>query len=547
MWRQRILLFIIFLCLVSLAYYFFSNKSQDLSYTKQEPTYGGVYRRAFADSFITLDPARIKDSNSHEVARQIFDGLVCFDGKGAIVPALCEDWTISEDKLTYVFRIRNNVKFHSNVCGRPTKNGGRKLTVLDVVYTFKRLLAPNDNFQNALYWVIKGAKDFTEQKSNDITGIRILDEQRVEFTLNSPFSPFVSLLAMCNAFIVPHEDADELDTCPVGTGPFYWMGKNGDTLCLNANNEYYQGRPWLDRIEFPVITDENRRFSDFMAGQLSQVDVPDSIYKRVKQDAILSPNLVETNLWGINYLGFNLNEKPFDNLALRKALNYAVDRENIVKLVLNGRAQVAKGILPPGISGYNEELVGYEYDIEKAKKYLEEAGYPNGKGLPQITLKYNKDPIHTRTAEFIQANFRDIGVECKLKGLEFGEHLADIESGKTSFFRMGWTVDYPDPDALLHTMFHSSNIKVAYNFTRFNNAEFDKILDLARFETEQDERAKLYKKAEKYVVEEAPCIFMYFYTLNVLLKPQVRGFSIGPMGESVVEYRHLWLTSASQE
>lgn len=505
---------------------------------------GGTYRRAFADSFLMLDPAFIKDSNSHEICRQIFDGLVEFDENANVLPAIAAKWNISDDKLVYTFFLRNDVKFHKEAGGHPTKNGGRTVVADDILYSFQRLLKPHQDSQAAFFWVIKGAREFSEGQSKNIAGIKIIASDTIEFTLEKPFAPFVSLLAMCNSFIVPFEDAESepgMAVVPVGTGPFYWSGRASETIILNANNEYFRGRPFLDKLEFVIIEDEMARFDAFMKNQLMQVDVPDSQYRNVKQNPQLAVNLLEASMWGTNYLGMNVNEKPFNNILVRKALNYAVDRETIVKLVLNDRAQIANGILPPGIPGHDFDLAGYNYDLPKAKALLAEAGYPEGKGLPALTLFFNRDAIHARTAEFVMANLKDIGISCVAEELEFGDHLRAVEEGRAHFFRLGWNVDYPDPDNFLYTLFHSSNISVGYNFSRLSLPELDKILDQARFETEMLAREKLYQQAEKLIVEQAPWVFLYFYTSHVLHQPGVKGLTLGPMGESLIQYRRIWL------
>lgn len=510
-----------------------------------KPVNGGVYRRAFADSFIVLDPASIKDSNSHEVCRQMYDGLVEFGKDAQPVPSLAKSWQISDDKLFYTFKLQPNVRFHSVSGGKPTKNGGRILTAEDVVYTFNRLLRPSDDFQGAFFQVIKGSAELVSGKSEKLSGIKAISSDTVQFELEKPFAPFVSLLGMCNAFIVPREDTEGVDVDlkknPVGTGPFQWVGKEGETLVLEANKEHFRGRPHLDKLEFPVISAESDRFKSFQRGELMHVDVPDSEYKNLKQDPILAKDLLEASRWGTNYLGMNLRKPPLDNKLVRKALNYAIDRGAIVKLVLNGRAKIAHGVLPPGIPGFDPALEGYSYDLEKARQLLAEAGYPGGKGFPEIVLQYNKDIIHTRIGEFILANLNDLGIGCRIVEMDFGSHLKSVESGEAMFFRMGWTVDYPDPDSFLYTLFHSSNIGNGYNFTGLKIDELDKILDKARFETESERRVSLYRRAEKLIVEEAPWIFLYFYTTHLLHQPEVRGIELGAMGQPFIEYRNIWL------
>ncbi len=533
-----------FLLAISLFQAGCSNSSVETPVAKVVvPKQGGVYRRAFADSYIVLDPALIKDSNSHEVCRQLYDGLIEFDENARPAPAIAESWEISQDKLVYLFKLREDVHFHAFSGGKPTANGGRILTAEDVVYTFNRLLKSEKDHQGAFFNVIKGAADYAAEKTESLPGVTAVSSFTVKFELEKPFAPFVSLLGMCNAFIVAREDvaSGDLSTNPVGTGPFTWSGRQKDSLILTANDRYYRKRPWLDRIEFLVVADEAARFEMFRKGELMHVDVPDSEYRNVKQNSELAPLLLETSRWGTNYLGMNMKKPPFDSKLVRQALNFAIDRQVIVQLVLNDRARIANGVLPPGITGFDPKLEGYGYDPQKARELLAQAGFPNGKGFPEIELQYNKDVIHTRIGEFILANFGDIGIKCRIRELDFGPHLQSVESGEAAFFRMGWTVDYPDPDSFLYTLFHSSNIGHSYNFPGLNNPELDKLLDQARFETENEKRVGLYRQAERLIVDEAPWVFLYFYTTHLLRQPQVNGITLGPMGQPFINYRLIWL------
>jgi peptide/nickel transport system substrate-binding protein/oligopeptide transport system substrate-binding protein len=474
--------------------------------------------------------------------------LLEFDELAQLQPAIASEWSISDDKLIYTFKLRDDIRFHKVAAGKPTYNGGRLLDAQDVLYSFRRLLKPQEDSQAAFFWMIKGAREFSSGESPDISGIRVVASHTIVFELEKPFAPFISLLAMANTFVVPHEDAEGqpggLAAVPVGTGAFRWQGRQGDTLMLTANENYFRGRPWLEHLEFPVIRDEIERFTAFNQGRLSHVDVPDSQYRNVKQDPARSACLIETNLWGSNYLGMNLQKPPFNNRLVRQALNYALDRETIVRIVLNGRVQVANGVLPPGVPGHNDAMSGYSYDLTRARQLLAEAGFPDGQGFPQITLQYNRDAIHSRTAEFILANLRDIGINCVVRELEFGEHLTSVEEGNVEFFRMGWTVDYPDPDSFLYTLFHSSNIGSGYNFSHINNPEIDALLDRARFETSMEKRIPLYHQVEKLIVDEAPWVFLHFYSAHLLHRPEVKGIKLGPMGESLMQYRHIWLANS---
>jgi len=511
------------------------------------PIYGGVFKRAFSSGVLTLDPCEVSDSFSHEVCRQIFDGLVEFDPEGKVVPALADKWTISQDGLIYTMMLRPNCRFQaiSGPNDLPTQNGGRLVTAEDVEYTFRRVLTPKILARRAkLFWVIKGARQFNEGAKPSIEGIKVISSDTVSFTLEKPFAPFLSLLALSNTFILPKEDVEHLKKdfawSPVGTGPFIWGGKSGETIILKANQNYFRGRPYLDRIEFPIIPDESESFAAFKRGELMDVAVPDPEYKNVKQDPVWAPYFQESSRWGTYYLGFNVATFPFDNIKVRQAINYAIDREAIVKLILNDRARVANGVLPPGILAYNNALKGYSYNLEKAKTLLAEAGYPDGKGFPEITLQINRDSIHSRTSEFILANLRDLGINCNIKEVEFQEHLATLESGKAPFFRSGWTVDYPDPDDFLYTLFHSENIGSGMNFGCYSNAKVDDLLTRARNEIDTKKRIELYQRAEEYIVDDAPWVFIYHYTTHLLCQSYVRGLAITPMGTTFILYRKAW-------
>jgi oligopeptide transport system substrate-binding protein len=534
-----------------------------------QPRGGGVYRRAFSDGFMVLDPGLVKDSFSHEVCRQIFEGLVEFDVETRVIPALAERWEISPDRLQYTFHLRPDARFHDTVGEppRPTRNGGRSVTAADVAFTFNRLLDPTvPGRRGQAFLVIKGAQTYRDRltagsatvvlpppgeslvtgASQGIEGIEVLGSHTVRFTLEKPFAPFISQLALSNAFIVPIEDAlateIPLASEPVGAGPFVWAGRNGETMRLRANERYYQGRPFLDRVEFPVIPDGIDRFKAFMRGELDHVDVPDQEYVNIKHDPKWSKLFQETSRWGTYYLGFNVRQFPFDQLKVRQAINEAVDREAIVKLILNDRARVAKGVLPPGITAFNPNLRGYSYDLAKARELLAEAGFPNGQGLPPITLQFNQDHVHERTSELIQANLRDLGIDCQVRVVDFQEHLRTVESGEAGFFRMGWTCDYPDPDNFLYTLFHSENRGAGGNFSGYANERVDHLLERARFEVDPKDRIPLYQQAEQLIVDDAPWVFVYHYTTHLLAQPYVHGIVMTPMGSPFIRYRTIHLS-----
>lgn len=223
---------------------------------------------------------------------------------------------------------------------------------------------------------------------------------------------------------------------------------------------------------------------------------------------------------------------------LRQAINYAIDREALIELVKNGRATPAKGVLPPGMFGYNPDLKGYTYDPEKAKELLKEAGYPDG---IKLTLQYNTSDGHKRIAEALQQQLKAVGIDMELKNVDWGAHLDSVENNQVPFFRMGWVVDYPDPDNFLYVLLCSDNIGPKGNYTRFSNPKFDELVKAARVETDPEKRLKLYQEAEQIVVEEAPWVFIYHYTTHQVLQNYVKGYKLPSFGAYSAKYTDVWM------
>jgi peptide/nickel transport system substrate-binding protein/oligopeptide transport system substrate-binding protein len=508
----------------------------------------------------TLDPKEIEDTFSHEVCRQIFDGLFEVDTdstamtgaplpESRVQPSLVATWSCTDDRLTYRFQLRPDCRFHATFGPQeaPTANGGRMVVAEDVEFTFKRLLSPDfKSPRRKAFWVIKGAQAFSEGATQHLEGIRVISSDTVDITLERPFAPFLAMLSLSNAFIVPREDVEALKegfaATPVGAGPFFWAGKQDQTIVLKPNRNYYRGRPYLDGIEFSAVKDELDRFQRFKKGELSVTDVPDPEYKNVKADPGLMPYCQEVSRWGTQYLGFNVTIPPFNDVRVRRAFNYAIDRETIVKLILNDRAKIAKGVLPPGILGYSRELEGYRFNQKKAAELLNAAGYPQGKGFPEITLQTNKDSMHSRICEFMLANLRDIGINCSIKEVEFKDHLVGIIAGQVPFFRLGWSVDYPDPDNMIYLLFHSANHGAEGNYSMYTNPTVDQLLDQGRFELDSRQRLAAYQKAEQIIVDDAPWVFVYHYTTHLLSQPTIRGLVLTPMGSPYINYRKIWFS-----
>lgn len=343
---------------------------------------GGVYRRPLGNDPSTLDPARIRDIYSLSVARQVLDGLVQFDQTLTITPALAQYWKASRDGLTWTFMLRKGVKFHH----------GREVTAEDVVYSFTRILDPQVKSGAAdLFANIKGAREFREGRAKTVSGLSALDRHTVQVILDEAPVPFVSVLAVGHAKIVPkdvvEQQRDAFGTHPIGTGPFrFSRWERGKEIVLEANRDYFDGPPKLARVVYRIFPGENfaAMYEEFERGNLEDTPIPTQEYRRILAEG--NHIYIKRPMQSVRFYGFNTRVKPLDDRRVRQAIIYAIDRGALVEEVLLGRYILAHGILPPGTQGFNPKVKGYPYDPQRSRELLAEAGYPGGRGLPPIQI-----------------------------------------------------------------------------------------------------------------------------------------------------------------
>lgn len=511
----------------------------------QTPRQGGTYQFSLGPSDPpSLDPAHVTDTTSHAVVSELFDGLVELDREMRVRPAIAERWEIATDGRTYRFFLRKGVRFQN----------GREVTAEDFRYSFLRVLDPKTRSERT--WILdklEGAAEFLAGRAADVRGIRVRDRYALDLRLGEPFPPFLALLAYPAAMVVPREAVEragaDFSVRPVGTGPFRlteW--RRDDRLVLTASPNYFRGRPHLDRIVFRIIPEDLTRLQEFKAGALHHSDVPAGLYQSIAADPALRGRLHSQSILGIQAVRLNLEVPPFaGNVKLRQALNHAVDKEAFARVIMEGRVKPAAGILPPGMPGYSGGLAGYPFDRARARQLLAEAGFPEGKGLPPLTLHYNTSLTNRRLAEFVQAQLAEVGVKVELAALDWPAYLKLVDAGQTQMHRMGWIADYPDPENFLTVLFHSRNIGARGNTSRYRNPEVDALLDRADHAMGEAERVRLYQQAERRIVEDAPWIFLNYYSTDLLVHPAVRNLveQLSPMDSSptisLVQMRLVWL------
>lgn len=538
---------------------------------------GGIFVANELENIRSLDPVGINDVVSHHVSHQIYDGLIDLDTNLHIIPMLAKRWEISPDGLTYTFYLRNDVTFHDNECFPGGK--GRKFIAQDVVYSFTRVLDPRtgslgfDFYKN----YVEGAKEYNEEISKatsekrepklaEVTGYKALNDTTFQIKLKKSFAPFIYYMCQGFAYIVPKEAVEKYGKDyfqnPVGTGPFVFQNWTPDLeINLKRNPNYWDKDthgnqiPYLEGVKFRFIKDLSQQLLEFKNGNLYEsYRIPNELFKSiVNEDKTLTPEYSQFTVQrktalSTQYYGFLVTSKTFSDVRVRQAFNYAIDREKILKYVLNGSATdpAIYGMVPPVMPNYNAKQVkGYTFDLVKAKQLMTEAGYPGGKGFPEVTLNINEGGgRNTQIAEAIQDMLKEIGVTVKLQLLQFAQHLDNIDAGRSDFYRLGWNADYPDPETFLN-LFYGKNVPAnpkdvsPINSFRYVNPQYDALFEKAIATVDIAERNKLYEQAEQLAVNDAVCLFIYYDEDWRLVQSFVRGFALDPMHR--VNMRFTWL------
>jgi oligopeptide transport system substrate-binding protein len=465
----------------------------------------------------SLDPHQLFTLAETQILNQVYEGLVQYDQKTLQpVPALAEKWELSADGLKYTFHLRKGVKFHN----------GREFTADDVKFTFNRLIdakVATTYARSIVIGSIAGFADADAGKATELSGIKVVDPQTVEITLSAPNSAFLPILTMTQAVIVPKEattDAKKFAESPLGTGPFKFVEwKRQEQITLVANPDYWRGKPQIDRAILRVIPEKSAAMVEFTAGNLDMVSVPPPDIARVRADASLKDRLQDIGVLSSWWMFLNLNQAPLDNVKVRQALNYAVDRDSIVKSVLQGQGVPSNGPIPIGLSPYDPNYKFYSFDLDKAKQLLTEAGFPNGIDLEIRTWT---DETENRTLLAIQATWAKANIRAKITRSEYTAYINDMTPCHMQIGTYSWTADYADADNFTLGMMGLGNPTMAgCGFGKIPNYEEParKALTLPLGK----ERDALYQQFEKAAVENAVGVFVYYFGRTLLVAPNVKG------------------------
>lgn len=497
---------------------------------------GGTYRRPLRDNPTSLDPARTADIYAYTVIQQLFDGLVQFDSHLTPVPAIAGFWEASADGLVWTFYLRQGVKFHN----------GREVTAEDFVYSFTRLLDPGVQSPVANFFKhIRGAEAFHKGTVTQVEGLQALDRSTLRIVLQEPYAPFLSILAMANAKVVPREEieqrGEQFGRQPVGSGPFRLHVWENQQIVVQAFEHYYEGRPFLDQIVFTIGKKDVDALQAFLQGDVEESVVPISRAAEVRTDErYRSYTHVQKPALHLLYIGFNMQKTPFMNPKVRQAFNYAIDEEAIVRDIRGPGSTVAHNILPPGMPGYTPVRLGYAYNPQRARELLAEAGYPGGKGLPVIDLWYSsKEETTPRELAAYRTSLAAIGVTLEIHEAESWQALdALLTEGKASMFRLGWHSDIPDPDHFFFPLLFSAS---KTNRGAYQNPQLDRLITEARRETKYLRRIALYRDIEQLAITDAPWINQHHRVFEYLYQPYVQGVESSALGAQYIPMKKVWL------
>jgi len=452
----------------------------------------------------SLDPHASNDQPSSRVNKQIYNTLVEATEDMEIEPGLAESWE-QVDETTWRFKLREGVKFHN----------GEELRASDVKFSLDRMM----NSPEVAH--IVGA----------VESVEIEGDYTVIIKTKEPFAPILAHLAHTAASILNEkavtEAGDDYANNPIGTGPFKFVSHDaGDKVTLERFDDYFGEPAKVNTLIFRNIPEGTNRTIGLKTGEIDiAYDIEPIDLGKVREDDKLV--LIEEESLSTSYIGFNTKKAPFHDVRVRKALNHAVNVDEIIEVVLEGAGKKATGPINDKVFGYNKDLKGYEYDPEKAKELLAEAGYPDGF---KTTIWTNDSPVRVRIAELVQAQLKEVGVEVTIEEVEWGAYLERTAAGEHDMFILGWVTVTGDADYGLYALFHSSQHGGAGNRTFYTNSEVDKLLDQGRTSIDEGERLEVYAKAQELIVEDAPQLFLYFQTQNAGVQSNVEGFRLHPAG-----------------
>lgn len=498
------------------------EEAPSIKKTEEPPAYGDAIVVGSIGDASNLIPLLASDSASHDIAGLVYNGLVRYDKNLNLEGDLAESWEISKDGLVITFHLRKGVKWHD----------GADFTADDVMYTYKVTIDPKTpTAYSGDFLMVKKAE--------------VLDNYTFRATYSKPFAP---ALASWGSAILPRhllEGKDiaksELARHPTGTGPYKFVEwKTGEKIVLESNHDYWEGRPYIDRYVYRIIPDQATLFLELKSGGIDYTGLTPLQYARQTEFAEFKKgfNKYRYLSFSYTYLGYNLTNPLFQDRRVRKALSYGIDKQELVDGVLLGLGKPASGPYKPGTWVYNDKVERYDYNPQKARELLAEAGWKdsNGDGILdkdgkpfEFTIMTNQgNESRAKTVEIIQKRLKEIGISVKPRVMEWAAFLQRIDKKDFESVVLGWTIGQ-DPD--LFDIWHSSKTQPKeLNFISYKNTEVDDLLVKARETFNQEERKNYYDRIQEILADDAPYTFLYVPDALPAVSSRFRGIEPAPAG-----------------
>ncbi len=519
---------------------------------RQENETRKVFRYNEATGISSLDPAFAKDLSNLWAVNQLFNGLVQLSDGLQAEPCIARSWEITDDGTVYTFHLRNDVRFHNHPVFEQGR--GRRVTAGDFEYSFRRIANPAVASPGA--WVFHHVA-----ATDNGPAFKAIDDSTFRIVLSQPFPPFLGLLCMQYCSVVPAEAVEhfgpDFRRNPVGTGPFqlsYW--KEGVKLVMVKNPSYFeiidnQRLPYLNAVAVTFLIDKQSAFLEFVKGNLDFLSGLDPSYKDhlITRRGELNPEyadrftMLTLPYLNTEYLGFLLDTAtrepeadPLQILQVRQAMNMGFDRVKMIRYLRNSIGTPGiYGIIPPGMPSFDSAgMTGYTYDPARARQLLRDAGYPNGEGLPDITLSTTADYVDI--CKFIQSQLAEIGIRIRIDVTPSATIRELKAQAKLPFFRASWIADYPDEENYL-SLFYSKNFCPAGpNYTHFANPEFDALYERSLHEEHDSLRLECYRNMNQLMMQESPVIILYYDRVLRFVQKNVKGIGINPINLLTLKY-----------
>ena len=499
------------------------NQPVNSSQGNQSTTEDNTLFFAGADP-VTLDPHLAGDATSAKYIVELFSGLVTITPEMEIVLDLAEALEVSEDGLQYNFKLRDDIYFHS----------GRKVTVEDVKWSFERAGSRQLNSNTSLSY-LKDIVGFSEKRfgiAEEISGIKILNKNTIQITIDSPKAYFLAKLSYPTSFVLDKEqialNPRNWTRKPNGTGPYKLADwQLSEKIILEANASYHLGPPKIKNVVYALSG--GSVLTRFENGEVDLAGIGTPDIDRIRDASNpLNSLYYQSSYFQTSYIGLNTMAAPFDDVNVRRAFASSIDISKVTELTYKKMYKQATGILPPGMYGYESTKKTFNYDPELAREFLKKSKYGTADNLPPIVFSDIGAGAEgsVDTQAYIEQWKLNLGVNITLRQTDFASFLQDLDEGKMQMYAIGWIMDYPDPENILDLKFHSESTE---NNENYSNQEVDKLLELARSENDIEKRKNYYQQAEKLILDEVPWIPTYFPSSHYVVNKKIKKWVEPPM------------------